>query len=99
MAIAKEACVLRPVGNRNPDLAVAELELELLDALNEMGVGPMGSGGLLAVADVHIEVAVTHPAALAVAYNAQCLIGRRAVARLTPDGVIEMDDVVDWSYQ
>lgn len=99
MAIAKEACVLRPIGNRHPDPEVAKLELELLDAFNEMGVGPMGSGGGVAAMDVHIEVADTHTAALAVAFNAQCLIGRRAVASLASDGEIRLDDIVDWKYR
>src|ERR1043166_6024253 len=80
MTLAKEACVLRPVGDRHPEPDVAALEVDLLDAFNEMGVGPMGCGGDTAALDVHIEVAATHTAALAVAFNAQCHIGRRATA-------------------
>ncbi|HEV8130682.1 MAG TPA: fumarate hydratase [Acidobacteriota bacterium] len=99
MTVAKEACILRAVGDRNPDPEIAHLELELLDAFNEMGVGPMGSGGVIAAMDVHIEVAATHTAALAVAFNAQCLIGRRGVASLGSDREILLSDVVDWRYQ
>jgi len=99
MTIAKEACILRAVGSRHPDMEIAKLELELLDAFNEMGIGPMGSGGVAAAMDVHIEVAATHTAALGVAFNAQCMIGRRAVATLESDGRIRLEDVVDWKYR
>jgi len=86
MMLAKQAAVLRLVGDRHPDPEVAAMELELLDAFNEMGVGPMGCGGVTAAMDVHVEIAATHPAATCVAFNAQCHIGRRAVVRLTPEG-------------
>src|SRR5919204_5452082 len=42
--LAKEA-IARPVGTKNPDPAVAQLEQELFELLNETGVGPMGLGG------------------------------------------------------
>ena len=42
----------------------------------------MGARGVNAVIGLHIETAVTHTAALPVAVNAQCLIGRRWTASI-----------------
>ena len=85
MSMAKKAALLRRVGVRHPDPLVAELEQELLDAARRLGIGPMGSRGINAVLAVNIETAVTHTAALPVAFNAQCLVGRRWTAIITAD--------------
>ncbi|MFQ5895138.1 MAG: fumarate hydratase, partial [Nitrospinota bacterium] len=60
------------------------------------GMGPMGMGGDSGSMDVHIEIAVTHTAATCIAFNTQCQVGRRAVAKCGPSGAIEYDDVLDW---
>jgi len=86
MRLAKEGAILRPVGRPHPDARVAGLERKLLVALRRMGIGPMGSRGTNAVIGVHIDTAVTHTAALPVAVNAQCLIGRRWSAAIAADG-------------
>ena len=88
MRLAKEAAVLRAVGESNPDPKVAELERKLLEATRGMGIGPMGSRGINAVMGVHIETALTHTAALPVAVNAQCLVGRRWIASIAADGTV-----------
>src|SRR2546423_10555353 len=44
MYLAKEA-IARPVGTKNSDPIVAELEVELYDLVNQTGIGPMGLGG------------------------------------------------------
>ena len=85
MALAKQAAVLRPIGRRHPRADIAALEEELLQASRRLGIGPMGSRGINAVLAVSIEVAVTHTAALPVAFNAQCLVGRRWRARVAAD--------------
>ena len=89
MRLAKEAAVLRPLGSRNPDSVLAALEGELLAAARDMGLGPMGARGINAVIGLHIAVAVTHTAALPVAVNAQCMVGRRWKAMLKGDGSAE----------
>lgn len=89
MKLAKEAAVLRPVGSRHPDPALAKMEEDLLDAAHLLGVGPMGARGRSAVMAVHMATAVTHTAALPVAVNAQCLIGRRWRAILDPEGNVD----------
>ena len=77
MRLAKEAALLRKVGEPNPDPEIAQLERELMEASRKLGIGPMGSKGINCVIGMHIETAFTHTAALPVAVNAQCLIGRR----------------------
>lgn len=86
--LAKEA-IARPVGQRNPDPIVAEMEQELEDAINATGRGPMGLGGDVSCLAVHIECAYTHITQNPVAVNTQCWPARRARARITPDGKVE----------
>lgn len=86
MKLAKEAALLRRVGDASPDPEIAKLEQELLRASRELGIGPMGSSGINCVIGIHIETAVTHTAALPVAVNAQCLVGRRWKALIKADG-------------
>ena len=50
MYLAKEA-IARPIGTRNADPHVAQLEDELFGLLNETGIGPMGLGGDVTVLD------------------------------------------------
>lgn len=99
MDIAKEAATLRPIGSRHPEEEIAQLEDELLEQLNALGVGPMGMGGQRGVFDVHIELAMTHSGALPVAFVAQCAIARRATARLSPAGQITYGGITEWEYR
>ncbi len=86
--LAKEA-IARPVGQRNPDPDVAEMEIELEDAINATGIGPMGLGGDITTLAVHIETAHTHITLNPVAVNTQCWPARRARAKVYPDGSVE----------
>lgn len=85
MKLAKEAALLRPVGKHNGNPEIAEMESKLLAAVRESGIGPMGSRGINAVMALNIETAGTHTAALPVAVNAQCLVGRRWKAIITDE--------------
>ena len=96
MKLAKEAAVLRPIGDRHPEQLIADVETELAEDLNALAIGPMGLGGACTVLDVHIEVAATHTAALPVALNAQCSVCRRATARLYDQGAAEWQEHPDW---
>jgi len=89
MGLAKKAALLRPIGSFNKDKKIAKLEKEFLEAARKLGIGPMGSSGINAVVGLHIETAYTHTAALPVAFNAQCMVGRRWKAIVAPDGKIE----------
>lgn len=69
--LAKKA-LLRPLGRRNPDPFYAEVETELLERINQTGIGPQGLGGRVTALDVHIEVYPCHIASLPVAVNINC---------------------------
>lgn len=71
MTMAKHA-LFRKIGERNPDPEVAELEEEILQAVNELGVGPQAVGGSTTALDVFVETYPTHITALPVAVNIQC---------------------------
>lgn len=74
-SLAKRA-LLRPVGAHNPDPFYAQLEVELLDAINAFGTGPAGFGGATTALAVNIEQAPTHIACLPVAVNINCHVAR-----------------------
>jgi len=88
MWLAK-AALLRPVGSRHHDAEIARIERELLDAVNSLGVGPMGLGGKTTALDLHIKTADTHITSLPVAINFQCWSARKASARIYPDGTVD----------
>ena len=90
MYLAKEA-ITRPVGTRNADPIVAQLEDELYGLLNETGIGPMGLGGDVTVLQCHIEHADTHMTLNPVAVNYQCWAARRASAHVAADGAVDFD--------
>ena len=73
--LAKRA-LLRPAGSPNPDPFYAEMEQELLERINALGIGPQGLGGRTTALAVHIEVAAVHMASLPVAVNINCHVTR-----------------------
>jgi fumarate hydratase subunit alpha len=75
--IAKKA-LLRPVSERSPDPAAAQLEDELLETVNATGIGPMGVGGRITALAVNVETRPCHIASLPVAVNLQCHAARHA---------------------
>jgi fumarate hydratase subunit alpha len=77
--IAKEA-LMREIDDTNPDPILAELEKELLDKINELGVGPMGFGGSTTALGVKIAAYPCHIASLPVAINIQCHASRHKTA-------------------
>jgi fumarate hydratase subunit alpha len=81
MILAKKA-LLRRVGEPNPDPEVAELEREMLECVNNLGIGPEGFGGRTTALAVHAEVFPTHIAMLPVAVNLQCHAARHKEAVL-----------------
>jgi fumarate hydratase subunit alpha len=71
MTMAKHS-LFRKIGERSADAEVAQLEAELLDAVNALGVGPQAVGGSTTALDVFVETYPTHITALPVAVNVQC---------------------------
>ena len=79
--IAKKS-LLRPVGQPHPDPEVAELEAEILERVNRLGIGPQGLGGRITALAVHVETFPCHIASLPVAVNLQCHSARHKEAVL-----------------
>jgi fumarate hydratase subunit alpha len=75
--LAKQS-LLRPIGHRNPEPALAALELDILERSNRTGIGPLGMGGRITALDVHIESMPCHITGLPVAVNFQCHANRHA---------------------
>lgn len=73
--LAKEA-IFRELDDVNPDPVLRELEEELLEEINKLGVGPMGFGGTTTALAVKIGAYPTHIASLPVAINLQCHASR-----------------------
>lgn len=73
--LAKKS-LFRPLGVRHEDPAVAELELELMEQINRLGIGPQGMGGSTTALDVKVELESCHIAALPVAVNLNCHASR-----------------------
>ncbi|GAA0078251.1 fumarate hydratase [Clostridium sp. CTA-5] len=69
--LAKKA-LLRPINIRNNDEYYRELEIELLEKINQLGIGPQGFGGRTTALGINIEVYPTHIAGLPVAVNINC---------------------------
>ena len=79
--IAKKS-LLRPIGERNPDPFYANLELEILEEVNKLGIGALGMGGRTTALDVHIEYFACHITSLPVSVNFQCHANRHATAEI-----------------
>ncbi len=88
MQLAKDASTFRHIGTSNPDSDVAALERELLDQINQTGIGPQGLGGATTALAVHVEWAHTHISQNPVAVNIQCWRGERASAIISAKGII-----------
>lgn len=70
-AIAKRA-LMRPLDEHNPNEFYANMEKELLEKINKLGIGPQGYGGKTTAIGVAIEYYPTHIAGLPVAVNINC---------------------------
>ena len=81
MFIAKKA-LLRKVGEPSSDPEVADLEREILEGVNNLGIGAMGYGGTVTALAVHVETFPCHIASMPVAVNIQCWCSRHEEAIL-----------------
>ena len=73
--LAKEA-LLRPINDTNKNEKYAELEKDLLNSINNLGLGPMGLGGRTTALAVKVEVHPCHIAQLPLAININCHASR-----------------------
>ena len=85
--MAKEQ-VLRPMGRTNPEPVLADMEQRLLKAINQLGFGPMGTGGDSSAMAVHIDYCYGH-GFTPVAVSINCWINRRTHARIHANGDVE----------
>jgi len=73
--LAKKA-LMRPVDQPHEDPFYAELEEDLLERINALGIGPQGFGGKTTALGVNVEYFPTHIAGLPVAVNINCHVTR-----------------------
>ena len=73
--LAKKA-LMRPLGSHHADPFYAELETEMLEKINSLGIGPQGFGGRTTALGLNIETMATHIAGMPVAVNINCHVTR-----------------------
>ena len=73
--LAKKA-LMRPLDSSNPDPFYADLEKEMLEKINELGIGPQGFGGKTTAIGLNIETMPTHIAGMPCAVNINCHVTR-----------------------
>ncbi|ORE89428.1 fumarate hydratase [Oceanococcus atlanticus] len=82
MVMAKEALMdpidIQDLRERGPSNRAEELRLEIMDAVNALGIGAQGLGGLTTVLDIKIKDYPTHAANLPVAMIPNCAATRHA---------------------
>lgn len=64
------------VSKNSDDSEIHALEKEILESVNDLGIGPQGLGGKVTALNVYIETYPTHIAGLPVAVNIQCHCAR-----------------------
>ena len=79
--LAKEA-LLRPIGQYSQDPAWAQIEKDLLLAVNDLGIGPQGFGGRTTALWLAVETYPTHIGGMPVAVNINCHVARHESASL-----------------
>lgn len=79
--LAKKA-LMRPLDQRNENPFYRDLEAEMLEKINELGIGPQGFGGRTTALAVNIETLPTHIAGLPCAVNINCHVTRHKTAEL-----------------
>ena len=75
-AYLAKLALLRPLDKRNDTKLYSDLECELLEKINALGIGPQGFGGRTTALAVNIETFPTHIAGLPVAVNINCHVTR-----------------------
>ncbi len=76
VALLAKKALLRPLGSSNPDPFYADLEREMLEKINRLGIGPQGFGGRTTAIGLNIETLPTHIAGMPCAVNINCHVTR-----------------------
>jgi fumarate hydratase subunit alpha len=77
--LSKKA-LLHKIGDRHKDSYYAKMEEDILSAVNSLGIGPQGLGGMATALDCFVETAPCHIASLPVAVNIDCHSHRHKTA-------------------
>jgi fumarate hydratase subunit alpha len=77
VGLMSKKALLRRIGSENKNAFYGRKEIELLNDINKLNIGPMGMGGKTTALAVFIEVKPVHIASLPVAVNIQCHSCRR----------------------
>lgn len=88
--LARKAISTRRWDDVNPDPMYADLEKELLENINSLGIGAAGTGGDTTLLAVKINAVSTHTAIAPAAISFHCWAARRTGVRLYPDGKKEI---------
>jgi len=75
-ALLAKKSLLRPLGSKNPNSELDQLESEMLAEINQLGIGPQGLGGRTTSLAVHVLMMPCHIASLPLAVNIQCHVQR-----------------------
>ena len=75
-ALLSKKALMRPLNTENPDPYYADLEKEMLEKINKLGIGPQGFGGKTTAIGLNIETMPTHIAGMPCAVNINCHVTR-----------------------
>ena len=75
-ALHAKKALMRPLNTENPDPYYADLEKEMLEKINKLGIGPQGFGGKTTAIGLNIETMPTHIAGMPCAVNINCHVTR-----------------------
>lgn len=75
-ALLAQKALMRPLDSANEDPFYADLEHEMLERINELGIGPQGFGGRTTAIGLNIETLPTHIAGMPCAVNISCHVTR-----------------------
>lgn len=81
-AILAKKALTRPVGEHSKIPYIKDMEIEMLEKINKLGIGPGGLGGTTTALAVNINTYATHIAGLPVAINICCHVNRHVVREL-----------------
>lgn len=84
-AYMSKRALMRPVGSHNPNPKAAQLEKDMQEAIDSIGLGPQGLAGSRSVMGVNIENSARHPSVISVAVNVGCWSHRRGTIRINSD--------------
>jgi fumarate hydratase subunit alpha len=88
-ALARKALYRSPLNSRHPDPKIAELEEKLYQAVNKLGIGPLGVGGDTSCLGLHMEIAGTHSAMFPISVAFYCWAARHSRARIYRGGRVQ----------